>query len=184
MGLATEPAWPEPRPPTGREDELLDLGLAAAEAWRPEELAAAWEYHLTAPLRVELEGLKAEQAVALRELGDSAGTGWGTLRELLTHPAPPQGVIVMVKDFAKGCLRGRDAPLPAEVAGVLYHLAIAVALTRLGRRITAMADPDLRQGLEWALAQPWLDRETRTTLAQARGLVAESGATFETSHGG
>lgn len=182
--MATQPLWRPGWLPTGRESELLDLGLAAAEPWRPDELAAAWEYHLTAPLHLEIEGLYPGRAEERRGSVDPGGQPGSSLHDLLAHPEPARGWIELVKDFAKGCLHGAESPLPAAVAGVLYYLAIAVGVTRLGERISRLGDAEIRRGLEWALAQSWVDTESRATLDQAYRLVAASGATRDTGHGG
>lgn len=184
MELATQPSWHPERLPTGRESELLDLGLAAAAPWGPDELAAAWEYHLTAPLLLEIEGFDPGRAAVLRGSMEPGGQHGSSLHDLLAQPEPTRELIELVKDFAKGCLHGAESPLPAAVAGVLYYLAIAVGVTRLGERISRLGDAEIRRGLEWALGQSWVDTESRTMLAQAYRLVAESGATFDTGHGG
>ncbi len=181
--LPAEPPSPSPSSPAGRPAELLALGLAAARPWRPEELAAAWEYHLSAPLQFDLGGLEPARARELRDLSAAQGLLLASLRGLLQHPVPPLEPLEMVKDFAKACLRAPDPPLPRELAGALYHLALAVALTRLGERITNLADAEILHGLDWAMARPWLDKATRATLALARRVVAESGPAQDARHG-
>lgn len=148
--------------------------MEARRPWRPEELAAVWEYHLSAPLQFELAALEPGQMRVLRDLSAAQGLLMNSLRGLLQHPVPPLELVVMVKDFAKGCLHGADAPLPAEIAGVLYHLTIAVGLARLGERITALSDAEILRGLDWALSHAWVDASSKATLAQARRVVVES----------
>ncbi len=162
---------------------MLALGLAAARPWRPEELAAAWEYHLSAPLQFDLGGLDPARARELRDLSAAQGLLLASLRGLLQHPVPPLELLEMVKDFAKACLCAPDPPLPPELAGALYHLVMAVALSRLGERITNLGDAEILSGLDWAMARPWLDKASRATLARARRLVAESGPAPDAGHG-
>lgn len=159
---------PLPHTPPGRLSQLLELGLASGRPWQPAELAAAWDYHLSAPLRFELSGLDADQARESRELLAEQGPLVGCLRALLRHPVPPVELLEMTKDFAKACLDSTDSPLPPHVAGVLYHTVIAVALTRTGERITRLSNHELARGFNWALAQEWIDPGSRATLEEAR----------------
>lgn len=155
---------------------MIELGVVAARPWRPEELAAAWEYHLTTPLLLDRGGLNPARSRELRDISAAQGVPLDNLRDLLQHPVPPLELLEMVKDFAKACLHAPDPPVPADIAGVLYHLAIAVTLTRRGEHLSSLGNVETRHGLDWALGQPWLDGCSRATLAQARRLVADSGA--------
>jgi hypothetical protein len=56
--------------------------------------------------------------------------------------------------------------MPKEIAAVLYFAAIVVALRRCGARITRLSDGELRAGVEWVLAQPWIDPATRALFAE------------------
>ncbi len=153
---------------------LFELGLAAGRPWQPEELAAMWAYHLEAPTQFELGGLGREGAERWFERVKTAGGASASLGDVLRHPAPSLELLEMTKAFAKACLRGADPPLPGGVAGMLYLLAIAVALTRLNRRITALSDLELENAFAWGLAQSWVDAKTRSTLVEARRVLVES----------
>jgi len=69
-----------------------------------------------------------------------------------------------VKDCAKSAVRDPDAPLPDDVATVVYFVAIAVALTARGERITRLTDEGLRWGFEWSLRQTWVAESLRPLL--------------------
>lgn len=95
-----------------------------------------------------------------------------SLRGLLRHPVPPVELLELTRDFARTSLQATDPSLPPDVAQVLFHLAIAVALTRGGERITTLNDAELLRGLDWSLAQVWVDESSRATLGRARRVVA------------
>lgn len=170
--MPAETSTPCDYPGAGRPAELLELGLASARPWRPEELAAAWEYHLSAPPRFDLSRLDAAEADEVRELLAEQGMLLASLRGLLRHPVPPVELLELTRDFATTSLQATDPPLPPDVANVLFHLAVAVALTRGGERISALSDAELLRGLDWSLAQVWVDESSRATLGRARRVVA------------
>jgi hypothetical protein len=107
--------------------------------------------------------------------------------DLLRHPAPPVELLILVKEFGRAGRAGRAAPigaeesegiggtLPPEVGTLLYYAAIAAARVRHGRRITSMGDDDLRNGVEWALQQPWLDGPTRELFRQWHEALSQGG---------
>jgi hypothetical protein len=80
-------------------------------------------------------------------------------------------LLQMAKDYAKSCLNAAEAPMPKEVAGVLYYLAIGTALVRRHQRITELGDRELRQGFDSVLSLPWLEPPIITRLQEARNLL-------------
>lgn len=148
--------------------------MVSARPWRPEELAAAWEYHLSAPPRFDLSRLDEAQADEVRELLAEQGLLLASLRGLLRHPVPPVELLELTKEFAETSLGAADPSLPPDVANVLYHLAVAVALTRGDERISARSDAELLRGLDWSLAQVWVDESSKATLGRARRAIAAS----------
>lgn len=160
------------RPSPRRLGEILELGLSARAAWRPEELQAVLEYQLAAPLQFDLGGLDPGLARKLRTLSAAEGLLLQSLRDLFQHPYPPVDLLTLVKGFAKSSSEYPDSPYPREVALVLYYLSIAVALLRCQARITRLTDEELRRGLDWALGQPWLDEASRKILTEARRSLA------------
>jgi len=153
--------------------DLLEAGLESTRPWRAEELAAAWDYHLSAPIEFELGAMSAHRARALRDLAMAQGLTVSSVRALMQHPVPPIELLTMIARFAKACLKAKDSPVLREVAGVLYYLAIAVAVTRLGTLVTRLRRADLMRGLDWALARPWVDQSSKATLEQARASVTK-----------
>jgi len=95
--------------------------------------------------------------------------------ELFHHPSPPIELHSLTKEFAKANMDHPESTIPGEVAAALYYTSIAVALVKLGTRISTLKDTDLERGLVWAGDQPWIDRETKTLLAQSLNWIS-SGA--------
>jgi hypothetical protein len=89
-----------------------------------------------------------------------------TFRELFQHPHPPVEFLEATKRFAKRCRNQPESPLPDEITTLLYFLAIVVARTRCGVRISGLDGEALRTGLDWALEQPWLDPTVRELLRE------------------
>jgi hypothetical protein len=144
--------------------ELLELEVNPRRVWQPHELAAVLHHQLHAPLQVELGELRlgvtdpdaAEAGLALMSFGD-----------LLHHPRPPVQVLEMVKDFAKFNLSNALAPLPREVATVLYFCSILIAMSRCGRSITALQHTSVVNGVEWVLMQPWVEPSLKALCQEA-----------------
>jgi hypothetical protein len=80
------------------------------------------------------------------------------------HPHPPIEWLEATRQFAKTCRTNPEGPIPDEIATLLYALSIAVALTKCQRRITKLNDTGLRHCLGWAIAQTWVDADTRAVL--------------------
>ena len=132
---------------------MLEVDWAAGRPWEERELAAVLRHQLAAPLHVDLR-TRGDETVA-------------TFYDLLHHPTPPIELLALAKDFAKACRADPDSPLPREVAAVIYFGAIAVARRRCGTLITQLSPEELRAGVEWVLAQPWVDPATRELFALA-----------------
>ena len=67
-----------------------------------------------------------------------------------------------MKDYGK--VTRADGSLPVKVATVLYYSAIALAVTHEHHRITELDHPAIREGINWALTQYWIDDLTRSVL--------------------
>lgn len=152
-------------------DRLMEFGLAAGKACRPDELRAVWQHHLGSPLQFDLGNLDAPASRRLRVLGEAEGLLLRSLRDVLQHPHPPMELLQLTKDFAKAHEKSPRSPLPPEVARLLYLAAIAAAWARCGRRITSLDDAQLARAFDWALDQSWADRATRKLIASGRRLL-------------
>jgi hypothetical protein len=158
------------------EAEAMRLALTAKAPWHPDELRAVFEYELAAPLAVELSGLPRGIGGRVRTLSDAEGLTLKSLRDLFEHAHPPLELLRLAKDFAKASREAADSPLPWEVATALYYMSIAVALARLGERISELSPEEVKRGFDWLRAQPWVDDPTRTLLAQAMERLPAPGA--------
>jgi hypothetical protein len=123
---------------------MLDLDTSIGGPWDAQELGAVLRHQLAAPL----------PPVAGPAPVD-------TFDQLLRHPSPPLTLLESVKDFAKAARQNPAAGLPEEVAAVIYFAAIVVANRRCGVRISRLSDEELRSGVEWVLAQPWIAADIR-----------------------
>jgi hypothetical protein len=144
--------------------EMLALdGARPGRVWRAEELSAVLRHQLDAPLEFDLGDLSEEYA-QLAPPGETGSLHWRvTFGQLLHHARPPLPLVERAKRFAKACRNHPDGPLPVEVATVLYFALIVVARLRCdgAPRISALDDAALVAGVQWALAQEWLDERTR-----------------------
>jgi len=147
--------------------QVMGLAEPRDTEWAPDELADLLKHQLAAPL---LSDLGASGPAARREvetLGAEHAASIRTFTGLFSHPHPPLELLTRVKDFAKAAAGHPDRPLPREVASIIYLVSIVVARLRCGENITHLDDEVLRNNLEWALAQEWVDKWTRELLEKA-----------------
>ena len=148
--------------------DMLDLQDGKEDLWASADLEAVLQHQLDAPITVDLIGLDQ----ALSRAGQTPETIKGppikTFRGLFEHPHPPIELLQVAKQFAKRCRNRPDGPLPDEIATVLYFLSIVVAMLRCGQQITGLDAGGMRHGLDWTLAQSWLDPSMRGILADGR----------------
>jgi hypothetical protein len=140
---------------------MLDRASFPAHVWSNDELAAVLQHQLAAPVSVDLGTLRGMPPDRVLRLADGAVPPIRTFSDLLRHPAPPLDLLESTKRFAKLARDSPQSALPMEVAAVLYFGSIAAARNRCGKNISNLPDPQLRQGVQWVMAQPWLDHEIR-----------------------
>ncbi len=156
---------PPREPSTGRSlVSLMDIDEGSRDLWSPDEFGMVLEHQLDAPLAVELSTLEPGLTERLGAMQPNDGPPIRTFRDLLSHPHPPAELLELTKRFAKRSRQGAGASLPAEVASVVYFMAIAVATKRCHRQISGLAPELLQYGLDWIQKQPWLDEGTRRLL--------------------
>jgi hypothetical protein len=132
------------------------LGLdAATEDWRYSELGAILRHQLSMRMEVGLHDQKQSPSRVVHAT---------TFRDLLERPDPPVTLLERIKDFSKASKRVSGGSLPVEVATALYYSSIVAALVRCNQKITQLDIHAICGGVEWALAQPWLDPSLRTLL--------------------
>jgi hypothetical protein len=149
--------------------DMLAIDEAAMRLWEPQELAALLRHQLAAPLELDLRSAGTASAEEVQKFSAAPEAPIRTFSELLRHPAPPIKLLIFVKDFAKATRQDPAAALPKEIAAVLYFAAIVLARRLCARRITHLSEDEVRAGVEWVLAQPWVDQETRVLFDEDRG---------------
>jgi hypothetical protein len=140
--------------------------------WSTDELATMLRHQLGSPIRIDLEKMSGE----LLSRFDQAAVGASNAEtmsfgSLFDAKQPNVKLLQVVKDFAKRSISQKDGSLPEELGAVLYYASICAALLRCsGQRISGLDDDTLKDGLNWSIAQPWLDASLaalfRLTLAQ------------------
>ncbi|MEX0654580.1 MAG: hypothetical protein WD534_06315 [Phycisphaeraceae bacterium] len=157
---------------------LMSLEGPTAAAWSTRDLRIMVRHQFEAPLLLDMAASDDTDADLLDQL-DEPLENWQTLclADLLRHERPPVALLELVKRFAKRSL-GEDAAdeaaLPREVAAAIYYLSIATALSRSGRTISHLSRNQLRQGLHWLLAQPWLDEPAGELTREAAAALERS----------
>jgi hypothetical protein len=156
--------------------EMLSIDPSRSQPWRPEELAAVLRHQLDTPIEFEVGRMDEvpPDVAATITFGDlfRRDGAIGALGAHGAHGAHGAPILLALleraKRFAKACKSRTDGPLPVEVATALYFACIVAALLRCnGARISALDDRSLLDGVQWALAQPWLSPEIRELLNEA-----------------
>jgi WD40 repeat protein/predicted Ser/Thr protein kinase len=146
---------------------MMVLDTSTKYDWRPEELGSILRHQLDSPLEFDLGNFAPESKPTLDAIGPSPAIPLRTFGDLLRHPRPAPGVLKLVKEFASANRNNPEGTLPDEIATTIYFAAIAVALTRCGQRITGLDDTALRRGMEWVMAQPWIEESIRSPVRDA-----------------
>ena len=142
---------------------FLEIDPGSGSLWRLDELAAIFKHQLAAPVQSDLADGTARDEPA-------SPPGFPEMQsfdELFHNPKPPIELLKSVKEFAKA---NRDHPasvLPGEIATILYFASVILARWRCGEVITTLNDQEVRAGIEWAIAEPWVDERTRSLLCEA-----------------
>ena len=161
----------------GRLLEMMDQAATAGRIWTSSELGAILRHQLSAPVEFDLGQVAPQLATKLRTLASSQGLLLKSFADLLHHPDPPLELLDLTRSFSKALMTHPDSPLPREVATVLYYASILIARIRCGKRISGLGDDALKEGLQWALDQSWLDASTRQLFREGlRALAAAQDA--------
>ncbi len=139
--------------------------------WQPEELEAIFRHQMSAPVQFDLAGIEPGLAAKLSSLTSAEGLLLRSFADLFAHPHPPVELLRMTKDFAKAAIECPDSPLPAEIGRFLYFGSIILARVRCGERVSELDDTAICQGLDWVLAQAWIDESTKGIFRDGRALL-------------
>lgn len=138
----------------------LALGLSSSDlpVWTEGDLSGLLAHQLQSPLVFDLAHSDEFTSGKWRQALSNSECPLDSFSQLLHHPHPPVALLDLMRRFFKeSTTEGGDKPLPREVALLLYYAAIVAARLHAGQRISTLPDTELRRGLLWALAQPWLD---------------------------
>jgi hypothetical protein len=154
---------------------FLAAGEEHARLWQPEELGAIFRHQMSAPIMVDLGGIDPATAARLKTLTSAQNLLLKSFHDLFLHPVPPVELLTLTKDFAKGNMEHPDSALPNEVAAVLYYASIAAAYVRLDQKISSLSDTELKRGLSWARALPWVGESVQKLLDEALRKLGQAG---------
>jgi hypothetical protein len=116
---------------------------------------------------------EADHAAMIRHLLDSLIPEFPaqTFGQLLASQHPDLATLRHVKEFAKSCRTDPDRGIPQDIATALYYAAIAAAQLRCGQSISQLSPVELRDGISWALARPWLPEALKHLFQPAERVI-------------
>ena len=144
------------------------VNLAQAGPAVAQDFAAALGTALDATLLIDEGGLAPDLTRDLLAALRMADGNTARLRDILHQPKPSLAALQWIKRATRAAVDNPDCMIPREVGTALYFLAIAVALTEHGARLSKRGDEALCRGLEWSVAQPWIDDDSKARIAAAR----------------
>ena len=140
-------------------------------AMRDDELRILLSFRLSTPLEYYVTGLARAARARTRRKGQGEAavrpSAPPTLLTLLTPASTADGALEredlyrLIKKSAKWNHNNAGDTMPPEISKVIYNLAIVLALTECGVRITDLKDANLIKNLRWLLSRSWLDSRLR-----------------------
>ena len=152
-------------------DRLIAFDADGRAIWPADDLRDTLRRQLRSHLLWQLRQPDPAHQRLLATLTHSTQYPLESFHDLLHHPRPPIELLRLTKDFAKLNHVDPSSLVPPEVSLLLYYGCIIVALLRCNQRISKLADDDLRNGLNWAVKQPWADQETRSLFREGLTLL-------------
>jgi len=157
----TSPGWPGHPLKSGSLSRLFSLTLEQGGPVSEHELAELFEDVLKHPCAFAVDMLPPEKVEQIRRFCEAEGVlSFQSLRSLLCCSRPPIELLYLLKEFAKACRMSPGGDLPDAVASALYFLTTGLAKKHYGelqREFSSISDADLRSGIDWFRAQPWID---------------------------
>ena len=144
----------------------MRLGQSGDFDWSDDDLKEMLAHQLSCPLTSELVGLDGIDTEQITTIAQGCQPPIDTFRDLLTAQTPPTQLLEAVKRYAKAVAHLPDRTLPEPIARVLYLACIVVAQLRRDRNMTRHSDEKVRQGVVWALDQPWMDPDLAGVLRE------------------
>jgi DNA-directed RNA polymerase specialized sigma24 family protein len=143
---------------------VLQFASAEAASLQPDMLAAMVNQLLDA----SPEGtLIAAGTASPRSKAAGAASG-PSLRDVLLGRGGRIELLIRLKESAKRRALRTDDPLPREICTWLYYASIVAAAVHHGQQISALGPEALVQGIDWLLAQSWVDGSARALFEAGR----------------
>lgn len=156
-------------------DQLASLLTCEMPAppWSSVDLADMWRQLLSVSILEELDRVGATTN-AVANACDAAIPVIARIEELLGHPTPPVLVLDAIRRMAKIQAASNEGAGSGTVARALYFTTLATGFNAKVST-TKLSDAQFVDGLEWAIAQPWIDEKTRAVLQQAMSKTQKGG---------
>ncbi len=151
---------------------LIEITETNKAEWQPEDLEAIFRHQLMSPLEVP-SSESSTSSVDSVTIHAREKNRPKTFFDLFHHPSPPIQLLEGAKNFAKANWEHPESFLPHDVALALYYTSIATALVRFRKRITRLADTQLKAGFTWALDQAWVSESTRILFEEGLRILDE-----------
>jgi hypothetical protein len=158
-----------------RLSELLSVDAGEEALWPRSDLEAMLRHQMDSPLLFDLERTDSADSRELVAMTRVTVAPLETFRDLVLHPAPPIGMLLLLNRFAKARGHAGAPVLPRDIASALYYLSVALARVRHGQRISGLDDAALAQGLDWAIGRRWIEPAIRAVYKECKGKIASTG---------
>jgi len=155
--------------------QLLELGSSTERHDGNADGTPVLERVLATSLTEKLAEARPRWAHALEELCSNQEPPISTVRDLLLHPSPPVGVLIILKNAAKASRKDPQGPVPPRPATALYLAAIGMAWLRCGELITTLDIDDLDEKMPWAAGQTWGDPEVAEAIETVADQIGAAG---------
>lgn len=149
---------------------LLNPDTLTGRDWRADELSALLRHQLATPLTADLANAAPDAQQTLAAVTGPLAPALRTFGDLFRQPQPPLALLQLTKQFGKNHRQDPTSPLPAEIATIIYFASIVLARLRCRQSISDLEPQALHRGIQWALAQPWLDDSLRRVFQEAQQL--------------
>jgi hypothetical protein len=137
--------------PSARLAELLHC--VESSDWSEQDIASIYQHFLHSPVELDLSPPR-------------------SLHQILIDPLSAESLLIRIKQFAQAWREQPDVAVPAQVASVVYWLAVAAARVHAGRTISSLGVSDILKGLEWSGRCSWTGADERDLLRRAVGLFS------------
>ena len=144
--------------------DLMNPRSGQVGVWTPEDLAGVLEHQLRTSLEVEVDDLARSADLPTEEVRSLLrASGFATFGDVLRRGTPDDGVLAMVKAYAKRAMASDDG-LPRPVAHFIYVSTLLRARVEGDASFTALNDAAVDSEARRCLTLHWLPDEARALL--------------------